>query len=60
MIFLGAWTSRRAFDEHRHGKVFTEWLDKHIDLFVRNDDRLYVSAEFANRFAGFVRGAAIG
>ncbi|MFI6445956.1 putative quinol monooxygenase [Kitasatospora sp. NPDC050543] len=60
VIFMGAWTSRQAFDDHRTGKIFTDWLEKHLDLFVQNDNRLYVSAEFADRFAGFVRGAAIG
>jgi quinol monooxygenase YgiN len=60
VIFLGAWTNREAFEAHRDGKIFTQWPAKHLHLFVRNDDKLYVSAEFANRFAGFVRGTAAG
>jgi quinol monooxygenase YgiN len=60
VIFLGAWTDRKAFDDHRNGPIFTQWLQKYLHLFVQNDDRLYLSAEFANRFAGFVRGEAIG
>jgi quinol monooxygenase YgiN len=60
VIFMGAWTDRKAFDEHRNGPIFTQWLQKYLDLFVQNDGKLYVSAEFADRFAGFVRGAAVG
>ncbi|MCX5214326.1 antibiotic biosynthesis monooxygenase [Kitasatospora sp. NBC_00240] len=60
VIFLGAWTDRQAFEAHRKGKIFTDWLEKYLHLFVQNDGKLYVSAEFADRFAGFVRGAAVG
>lgn len=60
IIFLGAWKDRQAFDAHRTGPVFTKWLDQHLDLFVQNDGKLYVSAEFADRFAGFVRPEAVG
>ncbi|WP_406276920.1 antibiotic biosynthesis monooxygenase [Nocardia sp. NBC_00881] len=60
LIFLGAWTNRQAFEDHRTGEIFTKWLEKHLHLFVCNDGKLYVSAEFANRFAGFVRGTAVG
>ncbi|MGW0943799.1 putative quinol monooxygenase [Streptomyces sp. NPDC002623] len=60
IIFLGAWKDRQAFDDHRVGPVFTNWLAQHLDLFVLNGGKLYVSAEFADRFAGFVRQEAIG
>lgn len=60
IIFLGAWKDRAAFDSHRYGDVFTNWLEQHLHLFVRNDDNLYVSPQFAERFAGFVRGDATG
>ena len=60
LIFLGTWKDRKAFDDHRDGKLFQDWLAKHLDLFVKIDGRLYVSAEFADRFAGFVRKEAIG
>ncbi|MDX3380574.1 antibiotic biosynthesis monooxygenase [Streptomyces niveiscabiei] len=60
VIFLGAWKDRKAFDDHRDGKLFQDWLAKHLHLFVRNGGKLYVSAEFADRFTGFVRGEAIG
>lgn len=59
LIFLGAWTDRQAFNDHRNGTIFTQWLKKHLHLFVRNDNNLYVSAEFANRFAGFIRPEAV-
>lgn len=60
IIFVGAWKDRAAFDEHRKGPVFTQWLAQHLHLFVQNDEKLYVSAEFADRFAGFVRKEATG
>ncbi|MET9734800.1 antibiotic biosynthesis monooxygenase [Streptomyces sp. NPDC006458] len=60
IIFVGAWKDRKAFDDHRTGPVFTKWLADHLHLFVQNDGKLYVSAEFADRFAGFVRKEAIG
>lgn len=60
VIFLGAWKDRKAFDDHRTGPVFTKWLADNLELFVQNDGRLYVSAEVADRFAGFVRSEAIG
>ncbi|MCC3331825.1 putative quinol monooxygenase [Nocardia abscessus] len=60
VIFLGAWKDREAFEAHRKGSIFTKWLADNLHLFVCNDGKLYVSAEFADRFAGFVRGAAVG
>jgi quinol monooxygenase YgiN len=60
VIFLGAWTDRAAFDEHRTGSIFSGWLKNNLHLFQQNDGRLYVNAEFAQRFAGFVRAAAAG
>lgn len=60
LTFLGAWKDRRAFEEHRDGPLFQDWLAKHLDLFVTNNGRLYVSAQFVDRFAGFVRKQAMG
>ncbi|PWG13561.1 hypothetical protein DF268_10075 [Streptomyces sp. V2] len=60
VIFVGAWKDRKAFDDHRDGKLFQDWLAQHLHLFVQNGGKLYVSAEFADRFTGFVRGEAIG
>ncbi|WP_104820096.1 hypothetical protein [Kitasatospora sp. MMS16-BH015] len=54
------WTSRQAFEDHENGPIFQHWPAEHLDLFVQNAGGLYVSAEFADRFAGFVRGEAIG
>lgn len=55
IIFLGTWSSKEDFDKHRKGPVFSAWLTKYIDLFLTNDGRLYVSAEFVNPLAGFIR-----
>ncbi len=60
VIFVGAWKDRQAFEHHRDGKLFQDWLARNLDLFVRNGEKLYVSAEFADRFTGFVRGEAVG
>ena len=56
VIFVGTWPDREAFDKHLVGPVFQNWLAKHIDNFiVNNDGSLYVNAEFVDRFAGFIR-----
>ncbi|MEU0248320.1 antibiotic biosynthesis monooxygenase [Streptomyces sp. NPDC006235] len=59
VIFLGAWKDRKAFEAHRDGRIFQDWLANNLHLFVQNSGKLYVSAEFADRFTGFVRKEAV-
>jgi hypothetical protein len=61
VIFVSAWPNRKAFQDHRDGPVFQDWLKKHLHLFLTNNsDDLFVTAEFMQRRAGYVRRAATG
>ncbi len=58
VVFLGTWENKADFDRHRTGPVFSAWLDTHLSLFLTNDNRLYVSAEFIHPLGGFIRAGA--
>jgi quinol monooxygenase YgiN len=61
VIFVSAWPDQAAFEQHLHGPVFQGWLQKHLDLFLTNDSGgLFVTGEFMQRRAGYVRQAATG
>ncbi|MGA2836600.1 MAG: antibiotic biosynthesis monooxygenase family protein [Acidimicrobiales bacterium] len=59
VVFVSGWPDRTAFERHLHGPVFTKWIVRYLDLFLTgNDGTLYVSAEFIDRQAGYIRPAA--
>lgn len=59
--FVSGWPDRAAFARHLDGPVFSSWSAKYADLFLTDDSgRLFVTGEFLDRQAGFVRPAATG
>lgn len=61
VVFVSGWPDRAAFEEHLDGPVFSQWIAKYLDLFLTDDSgALFVTAEFLDRRAGYVRPAADG
>jgi Dyp-type peroxidase family len=61
VIFVSAWPDQAAFEQHLNGPVFQEWKGKHLDLFLTNSNGdLFVTSEFMDRRAGFIRTAGGG
>jgi quinol monooxygenase YgiN len=61
VVFVSGWPDRAAFQQHLDGPVFKNWIAKHVDLFLTDDSGgLFVTGEFIDRQAGFVRPAATG
>lgn len=59
VVFVSGWPDRAAFQKHLDGPVFKDWIAKHVDLFLTDDSGgLFVTAEFIDRRAGFIRPAA--
>jgi quinol monooxygenase YgiN len=58
VVFVSGWADRAAFDKHLHGPVFQQWIAKYLPLFLLDDSGgLFVTAEFIDRRAGFIRPA---
>lgn len=61
VVFVSGWPDRAAFQQHLDGPVFKDWIAEYLDLFLTDDSGgLFVTAEFIDRHAGFVRPAAQG
>jgi uncharacterized protein len=61
VIFVSAWPSRKEFQDHLDGPVFQGWKKDHLHLFLPNSNGdLFVTAEFMDRIAGYVRDEAVG
>lgn len=59
VVFVSGWPDREAFQQHLDGPVFKEWSKKYARLFLTDDSGgLFVTGEFINRQAGFVRPSA--
>lgn len=59
VVFVSGWPDRAAFQRHLDGPVFKQWIAKYLDLFLTDDSGgLFVSGEFIDRRAGFIRPAA--
>ena len=59
VVFVSAWPDRAAFERHLDGPVFRTWIAQYLDLFLTDDSGgLFVTGEFIDRRAGFVRPAA--
>lgn len=59
VVFVSGWPDRAAFQEHLDGPVFKGWVAQYLDLFLTDDHgELFVSGEFIDRRAGFIRLAA--
>lgn len=55
VVFFSVFDNEAAFQKHLQGPVFRDWLAEHKDLFLFNNDNLFVVAEMLDRKAGFVR-----
>jgi quinol monooxygenase YgiN len=64
VIFVEGYKDLAAFNAHLNGPVFTQFLDKHLDLFLtspvtlpdgRKKNSLLFTAESLLRLGGFVR-----
>ena len=56
VVFVSGWPDRAAFQQHLDGPVFKDWIGKYLDLFLTDDSGgLFVTAEFIDRRAGFIR-----
>jgi quinol monooxygenase YgiN len=61
VLFVSAWPDRDAFQKHLDGPVFKTWIAKYLDLFLTDDSGgLFVTGEFMDRQAGYIRPAATG
>ena len=59
VVFVSGWPDRAAFQKHLDGPVFRDWIAEHLDLFLTDDGGgLFVTAEFIDRQAGFIRPSA--
>lgn len=59
VVFVSGWPDRDAFQKHLDGPVFKDWIAKYLELFLTDDSGgLFVTGEFLDRHAGFVRPAA--
>ena len=59
VVFVSGWPDRAAFQQHLDGPVFKDWIAEYLDLFLTDDSGgLFVSGEFIDRRAGFIRPAA--
>lgn len=55
VIFVSAFADFAAFQKHLNGPVFQDWLKKYKNLFLTNNDNLFVLAEWLHREYGYIR-----
>ncbi len=55
VFFFSIFTDYAAFEKHLHGPVFQNFLKKYGDLFLMNNGNLFVTSEWLDRIAGYIR-----
>jgi quinol monooxygenase YgiN len=55
VFFFSIFTNYAAFEKHLNGPVFQDWLKKYQDLFLLNNGNLFVTSEWLDRIAGYIR-----
>ncbi len=59
IVFFEIYKDQAAFNQHVSGKIFTDFVDDHADLFLCNEGKPYVTLEIMDRQAGFIRSNAM-
>jgi quinol monooxygenase YgiN len=55
IIFFEIYASKKAFKKHVEGPIFTKFVKDNGQLFIQSEGKPYVTVEFMNREAGFIR-----
>jgi quinol monooxygenase YgiN len=55
VFFFSIFESYAAFEKHLNGPVFQDWLKKYQSLFLTNAGGLFVTSEWLERIAGYIR-----
>jgi quinol monooxygenase YgiN len=59
VVFFSVFDDKEAFQKHLDGPVFRDWLAEHRELFLFNNDNLFVVSEWLSRQAGYVRASMV-
>jgi quinol monooxygenase YgiN len=59
LVFFEVYENKDAFTAHVSGPIFTGFVQKYGHLFLNQDGSPYLTVEFMNRIAGFVKPIAV-
>lgn len=55
VVFFEIYKDKNAFTSHVSGPVFTDFVNRHGDLFLNSNEKPYVTLEILINQAGFIR-----